>query len=325
MSQPQVIPVMKNWQVKLGVGVSTGRRVYIDASALPAQTPVSLPLIGSYWGAAAPLLTCKTCEITYLADRPQCPVLYTLDYDSTPLTAMELFGSLQTIPISADISAQFDTFSPPMDTSTGLPQGNITWGSDGAKNASARIPQRVLTESITLSRYIYGTDLGIFHTRALWPCVNKVNAAAFQQGHGGYYPGYTSMAIGAQMGSIVTQAGTIPDPSGLPSGSPGFAPGTVLFLGCRLEQQVSQSQQMVWRADMQFQVRCVPDGSGNTDPTAAGAYGWNYEFRTDTLQYDKMLLNGNPLYASADFGLLFATGLPVITNTQSPTSGLLGR
>lgn len=287
-----VYPMVKDWKFEIEYNQIRGQRVYVDIAAHPGDSlETTLPSIGASWDSDYPTVTLKRITVEYIGERANCPKKYVCYYDGTLLASYEGATSPITIPVSAELSGNFDTYTNPVGTA-----GEWYWVTDSASLGSTSIPRMVFTETIILHRFLYGNDLADFHKSALFPCLNKVNKFPF-------------------LGT--TGTATIGSTTWAPPTSGGFAAHTVLFTGCNLQEQISQSAQRKWQCDLHFQVRCVAKDDGTCDPTALNARGWNFIYRNDKAKYDvpKNVVGAptatNYLYHEADFEVLFTTGTPV--------------
>ena len=303
---PNVFLKVKDWKLKRsiipGTPIYTGYRVFIESSANPSDsTIIPFPDIGASWDSDYYNVTMKTWEQTRLDDNPTCPREWTCYYDSTLVYNWANGSSIPPyVPIQAELSGEYNTVDNP---STG--NGQWYWSNNMSYATNIKIPKYVFTETLVLTRYIYGNDLVDFHSKAMYPCLNKVN-------------NYTFLGYQTVSGIVIT------DPNfWVPPKDGGFQEETVLFTGCTLDEQVSEYMNRKWECKLHFQVRCVPNATGDTDPTKPGAYGWNYIYNTITGNYDKLLMGIDPvnspkLFDTADFSLLFTVGTPVITSVNLP-------
>ena len=291
MSDVDVYLATRDWKMSIQNNLTTAQRVYLDASANTGEETETLPVIGQKFSDDYPYLTCKKIDIEYLSDRKDCPRSYTCYYDSNVVQIW--YGDAVPIPCNASISASYDTYTNPPSAKDGAwywEKAPSEWAAD------VRIPQMIYTETITLTTWIYGTDLKEYHEDAYYKCLNHVNKAVF-----------------------LGESGTTPLSGFPPPSSGGFQPGTVLYLGSDLQEVIQRGHQRKWQNTMHFQVRCVPfERSGTSEddwgsPFKTGCLGWNGVFNKETGKYDKLCL-GVPavapavnkyLYKEADFDVLF--------------------
>lgn len=292
MAQPNVIPLVKDWRFETQVGLIVGQKVFVDASANPSDSTITtLPYVGQSWDGSYTNVLCKKISEEYLAERPNCPKKYVCTYDSVPFSNYEYAGTPFNLPVEAQLSGNFDVYDNPVGK-----DGSWYWKKDGSFAANVRIPKMVFTETVVITRYIYGNDLSEYHQKALFVCLNKVNDAVF-----------LGAASGTPNNNQVGGPWTPPNTNG-------FCKGTVLFTGADMVEQVSQSNQKKWEARLHFQIKCVGnDNGGAIDPMAADAQGWNYIYNINTGKYDKITLGQNTTvyqYQEANFDLLFNTSTP---------------
>ena len=178
---PQVVELLEGWAFDEGYEVTTGTRKFIDASSLPQQTAIDLPIIGSPFDEDWPLVTLKSIRVRRLANRPNCPMVYECNYDSKQFSA-DLWLSTPAAIVSTNIGGDYTTYTNPMVS----PGTDTKWKWDDGSNApDIIIPQFEYTNVVRLSRYLYpGGDLTAWQiaTGKLVNCINNDTFLGYAKG-----------------------------------------------------------------------------------------------------------------------------------------------
>lgn len=283
---------MQDWTFQASETLYSGTKVFVDAVAAPdGTTTQTMPNIGDPWDGEWSSTTLKNIRVSYTGNRPSCPRRYECYYDSNSIDSSIAGGDPKRLPVSMQIGGEFKN------AANMVGKGGEWFWKDSTLTCGTSFfaPIMVPTKTISIVRYIYGSDLDRW-SKYTDKMIYTVNDAAF-------WPAAT--------GVILIGGGS--------SAEYEFPKETLLYCGADLTEHTNNPDSRRWEATLKFQA--IYNTNDGTTPL-----GWNYEWNSDSGKWDKPQHQVNGAgdwlfaYRLTNFPVLFSTGAATfIPNSAFPT------